>query len=91
MYHVFAGFGDDSLGGMRDYRGAFSTKEEAIEATPPEPGVERYTFYLDKLRREIAAAGGIFPGKTPKEAIEILRQTREQLYEEKYAAHFRRQ
>jgi hypothetical protein len=68
--------------------------KQAITVTPPgalEPGGERYTFYLDKLRREIAAAGGIFPGKTRKEAIEMLRQTREQIYEEKYVAHFRRQ
>ena len=61
------------------------------EAEPLEPGLEQYTFYLDKLRREITAAGGIFPGKTREEAIEMLRQTREQIYEEKYAAHFRRQ
>jgi hypothetical protein len=40
-------------------------------------------FYLTKLRREIAEASGLFPGKTKEEVIEILRRTREQIYEEK--------
>jgi hypothetical protein len=40
-------------------------------------------FYLTKLRREIAEASGLFPGKTKEEVIEILRRTREQVYEEK--------
>lgn len=50
---------------------------------------ERYRFYLHKLRQKIAKAGGLFPGKTPDEIIDSLRQTRDELYEEKYAAHFR--
>lgn len=69
--------------------------EAAMIETELEPlrlaGPERYMFYLTKLRREIAEAGGLFPGKTKEEVINILGSTREQIYEEKYAAHFRRQ
>ncbi len=86
---VFSDMEDVVKTGIRQVLLEWSTIEE--DASPLEPGVERYTFYLDKLRREITEAGGIFPGKTREEAVEILRQTREQVYEEKYAAHFRRQ
>lgn len=49
---------------------------------------ERMAFYLEKLRSQIRAQGGLHPGKTPEEVIETLRRTREEIWEEKYAAHF---
>lgn len=65
-----------------------------IEAEPEPPGLtgpERCAYYIEKLRQQIREIGGLFPGKTKEEVIEILRKTREQIFEEKYAAHFRRQ
>lgn len=64
--------------------------EWEITHQSPAPGVgtARYMFYLHKLRRAIAAAGGLFPNEDDDEVLERLRQTREQIYAEKYAAHF---
>lgn len=52
---------------------------------------ERCAFYIQNIRQHINKAGGLFAGKTADEVIETLRQTREQIYEEKYAAHFERE
>lgn len=49
---------------------------------------ERCAYYIEKLQTEIASAGGLFPGKSSEEVIKILRETRDQLYAEKYAPHF---
>jgi hypothetical protein len=61
-----------------------------LEDGAPPRGPDRFRFYLNKLRRDIAAAGGLFPGKTKEEIIEIMRQTRQEIYEEEYADYFRR-
>jgi hypothetical protein len=53
-------------------------------------GMSKFAFYLEKLRKGIKEAGGLFPGKSSEEVIEILRQTRKEIYEERYAAHFGR-
>jgi hypothetical protein len=42
------------------------------------------------LRKHIKESGGLFPGKSKEEVIEILRETRRKIYEERYAAHFGR-
>ena len=52
---------------------------------------EQYRLSLRKLRQGIAQAGGLFPDKTSDEVIETLRRTRDEIYEEKYAPHFRHQ
>lgn len=62
---------------------------------PDEPpgldGPSKFMYHLEKLRKEINEMGGLFPGKSSEEVIEILRETRRQIYEEKYAAHFGRE
>jgi len=50
-----------------------------------EPYFYRPRNYCKGLRQEINKMGGLFPGKSPEEVIEILRQTRKEIYEEKYA------
>ena len=58
---------------------------------PPElDGNNKYAFYLEKLRKIIKEEGGLFPGKSKEKVIEILRQTRRQIYEEEYADYFGR-
>lgn len=52
-------------------------------------GQSEFAYHLQKLRQEINKMGGLFPGKSPEEVIEILRQTRKEIYEEKYAPHLR--
>jgi Arc/MetJ-type ribon-helix-helix transcriptional regulator len=83
--------------------GLFDNIEEAIraglrhvllEAALIEGGAKPahdYAEHLAKLRHKITEAGGLFSGQTPERIIETLRQTRDQVYEEKYAAHFRHQ
>ncbi len=51
--------------------------------------LELYRYYLQRIRRGIAEGGNLFPNQTLDEVIQNLRQTRDELYEEKYAAHFR--
>jgi len=53
-------------------------------------GSAKCAFYLERIRNKIEEEGGLFPGKSAEEVIEILRETRRQIYEEKYAAHFGR-
>lgn len=50
---------------------------------------EQWAYYVKQLRQEIKRIGGLFPGKTHEEVIEILRKTRDEIFEEKYASHFR--
>jgi len=57
------------------------------------PGLDgpgKFAFYLEKLRKQIKESGGLFPGKSSEEVIELLRETRRKIYEERYAAHFGR-
>jgi len=60
------------------------------EEPPGLDGPARCAFYLERIRNKIEEEGGLFPGKSAEEVIEILRETRRQIYEEKYAAHFER-
>jgi Arc/MetJ-type ribon-helix-helix transcriptional regulator len=50
---------------------------------------EHWAYYVQKIRQEIKQIGGLFSGKTNEEVIELLRKTRDEVFEEKYASHFR--
>jgi Arc/MetJ-type ribon-helix-helix transcriptional regulator len=63
---------------------------ETDEAPPGLSGGERWAYYARKISDEIRAMGGLGLGDTKEEIIETLRQTRQRLWEEKYAAYFRR-
>lgn len=63
---------------------------ETDEAPPGLSGGERWAYYAKRLSDKIAQMGGLGLGNTPEEVIETLRQTRQQLWEEKYAACFGR-
>ncbi len=63
---------------------------EADEAPPGLSGGERWAYYARKISDEIRAMGGLGLGDTKEEIIEILRQTCQRLWEEKYAAYFGR-
>lgn len=63
--------------------------DDSNEPSIPD-GMSKYAFYLEKLRKGIKEMGGLFPGKSSEEVIEILRQTRKEIYEKRYASHFGR-
>lgn len=63
---------------------------ETDEAPPGLSGGERWAFYAKRLSDKIEQMGGLGLGDTPEEVIETLRRTRQQLWEEKYAACFGR-
>jgi len=82
---VDAGLYDDLSGvvqaGLRSLLDKyFDDSEEPQELD----GNSKYAFYLGKLRKTIKEEGGLFPGKSKEEVIEILRQTRRQIYEDEY-------
>ena len=47
---------------------------------------EQWAYHVKQLRQAIRQTGGLFPGKTHEEVIELLRKTRDEVFEEKYAA-----
>lgn len=51
-------------------------------------GADLFRLYLHNLRDEIAQQGGLFPEQTAETVLTQLRQTREDLYGQKYAAYF---
>ena len=63
---------------------------EADEVPSGLSGGERWAFYAKRLSDKIEQMGGLGLGDTPEEVIETLRRTRQQLWEEKYAAYFGR-
>ena len=62
--------------------------EDDLETSNLSAG-EQWAYYVKQLRQEIRRIGGLFPGKTHEEVIELLRKTRDEIFEEKYASHFR--
>jgi len=47
---------------------------------PPElDGPSKFMYHLEKLRKKIKESGGLFPGKSSEEVIEILRETRRKI------------
>jgi Arc/MetJ-type ribon-helix-helix transcriptional regulator len=63
---------------------------EADEIPSGLSGGERWAYYARKISDEIRAMGGLGLGDTKEEVLETLRETRQQLWEEKYAAYFGR-
>ena len=86
---LFATFNEVVMSGLRDeiYKSTLLTNDEA---PPGLSGGERWAFYAKRLSDKIEKMGGLGLGDTPEETLETLRRTREQLWEEKYAAHFGR-
>lgn len=83
----FSDFEDIVKTGVRQLLLEWATSAPLAE--PPNlTAAERYMFYLHKLQHEIGAVGGLFPHTAEEDVLETLRQTREQIYAEKYAAHF---
>lgn len=83
---LFADFGEAVRAGLRDL-----LLEAALIERPAFddlPDHERFAFYVERLRRRIRARGGLFPGKTPEEILQALRDTREEIFWGKYAHHF---
>ena len=62
--------------------------ENDFEPTELSAG-EQWAYYVKQLRQEIRRICGIFPDKTHEEVIGLLRKTRDEVFEEKYAPHFR--
>jgi len=64
--------------------------EDDLESSNLSAG-EQWAYHVKQLRQEIRQIGGLFPGKSHEEVIELLRKTRDEVFEEKYAAYFRRE
>ncbi len=84
---LFTDFGEAVRAGLRELLLEHIPLNEVWEPNGLSGG-QRFAYHLRQLRKEIKAVGGLFPGKTPEEVIEVLRQTREQIFKEKYARHF---
>jgi len=89
---VDAGLYDDfSVAVQAGLRSLLDAYFDDSEEPPGLDGPAKCAFYLERIRDKIEEEGGLFPGKSAEEVIEILRETRRQIYEEKYAAHFGRE
>ncbi len=51
---------------------------------------ERFSYYLEKLRKKIQARGGLELGKTENEILRKLRKTRQKIWKEDYESYFGR-
>lgn len=51
---------------------------------------ERFSYYLEKLRKKIQARGGLELGKTENEILRKLRKTRQKIWKEDYENYFGR-
>lgn len=86
----FSDLDDVIKAGVRSVLLDWSAIDSAMEP-PDSTNGEQFAYYLHRLRRRIREAGGLFPGKTKDQVIEIMRHTREEIYQEDYADHFGRQ
>lgn len=50
---------------------------------------DKFSYYLERLRKKIHEHGGLKLGKTKDEILQKLRETRKMVWKEKYENHFR--